>query len=216
MSYIIPFEQCRMCDVDVVGGKNASLGEMISQLASAGVRVPGGFATTAQAYRDYLKQSDLDKRISERLQRLNPDDVRELAEAGQQIRQWIIETPFHKELEDQIRAAYAELDTDAKGTFAVRSSATAEDLPDASFAGQQETFLNVAGIDDVLDKIHHVFASLYNDRAISYRVHKGFAHDDVALSAGIQRMFRSESGRAGVMFTIDTESGFDDVLFITS
>ena len=216
MSYIIPFEQCRMCDVDVVGGKNASLGEMISQLASAGVRVPGGFATTAQAYRDYLKQSDLDKRISERLQRLNPDDVRELAEAGQQIRQWIIETPFHKELEDQIRAAYAELDTDAKGTFAVRSSATAEDLPDASFAGQQETFLNVAGIDDVLDKIHHVFASLYNDRAISYRVHKGFAHDDVALSAGIQRMVRSDSGSAGVMFTIDTESGFEDVVFITS
>ena len=216
MSYIIPFEQCRMCDVDVVGGKNASLGEMISQLASAGVRVPGGFATTAQAYRDYLKQSDLDKRISERLQRLNPDDVRELAEAGQQIRQRSIATPFHKELEDQIRAAYAELDTDAKGTFAGRSSATAEDLPDASFAGQQETFLNVAGIDDVLDKIHHVFASLYNDRAISYRVHKGFAHDDVALSAGIQRMVRSDSGSAGVMFTIDTESGFEDVVFITS
>ena len=216
MSYIIPFEQCRMCDVDVVGGKNASLGEMISQLASAGVRVPGGFATSAQAFRDYLKQSDLDKRISARLSRLNPDDVRELAEAGQEIRQWIIETPFHPELESQIRTAFAELDADAKGTFAVRSSATAEDLPDASFAGQQETFLNVAGIEDALDKIHHVFASLYNDRAISYRVHKGFAHDDVALSAGIQRMVRSDSGSAGVMFTLDTESGFEDVVFITS
>ena len=138
MSYILSFEQCRMCDVDVVGGKNASLGEMISQLASAGVRVPGGFATTAQAFRDYLKQSDLDKRINDRLNRLNPDDVRELAEAGQEIRQWIIETPFHPELEAQIRTAFAELDADGKGTFAVRSSATAEDLPDASFAGQQD------------------------------------------------------------------------------
>lgn len=216
MSYILPFEQCRMSDVDVVGGKNASLGEMISQLANAGVRVPGGFATTAQAFRDYLKQSDLDKRISDRLNRLNPDDVRELAEAGQDIRQWIIDTPFHKELETQIRDAFADLDTDGNGTFAVRSSATAEDLPDASFAGQQETFLNVAGVDDILDKIHHVFASLYNDRAISYRVHKGFAHDDVALSAGIQRMVRSDSGSAGVMFTLDTESGFEDVVFITS
>lgn len=216
MSYILPFEQCRMSDVDVVGGKNASLGEMISQLANAGVRVPGGFATTAQAFRDYLKQSDLDKRISDRLNRLNPDDVRELAEAGQDIRQWIIDTPFHKELETQIRDAFAALDSDGNGTFAVRSSATAEDLPDASFAGQQETFLNVAGVDDILDKIHHVFASLYNDRAISYRVHKGFAHDDVALSAGIQRMVRSDSGSAGVMFTLDTESGFEDVVFITS
>lgn len=216
MSYILPFEQCRMSDVDVVGGKNASLGEMISQLANAGVRVPGGFATTAQAFRDYLKQSDLDKRISDRLNRLNPDDVRELAEAGQDIRQWIIDTPFHKELETQIRDAFADLDSDGNGTFAVRSSATAEDLPDASFAGQQETFLNVAGVDDILDKIHHVFASLYNDRAISYRVHKGFAHDDVALSAGIQRMVRSDSGSAGVMFTLDTESGFEDVVFITS
>ncbi|HZJ98088.1 MAG TPA: phosphoenolpyruvate synthase [Oligella sp.] len=216
MSYILSFEQCRMCDVDVVGGKNASLGEMISQLASAGVRVPGGFATTAQAFRDYLKQSDLGQRINARLDRLNPDDVRELAEAGQEIRQWIIDTPFHPELESQIRTAFAELDADGKGTFAVRSSATAEDLPDASFAGQQETFLNVAGIDDVLDKIHHVFASLYNDRAISYRVHKGYAHADVALSAGIQRMVRSDSGSAGVMFTLDTESGFEDVVFITS
>lgn len=216
MTYVIPFEQCRMCDVDVVGGKNASLGEMISQLSSAGVRVPGGFATTAQAFRDYLKQSDLDKRISERLARLNPDDVRELAEAGQQIRQWIIETPFHAELEQEIRKAYAALDADGKGTFAVRSSATAEDLPDASFAGQQETFLNVAGIDDVLDKIHHVFASLYNDRAISYRVHKGYTHDEVALSAGVQRMVRSDSGSSGVMFTLDTESGFEDVVFVTS
>ncbi|MEI2418310.1 phosphoenolpyruvate synthase [Orrella sp. JC864] len=216
MSYIVPFEQLRMTDVDSVGGKNASLGEMISQLASADVRVPGGFATTAQAFRDFLKSSGLDKRIAERLASLNPEDVRELAAAGAEIRQWLIEAPFSPEFEQEIRTAFAALDADGKGSFAVRSSATAEDLPDASFAGQQETFLNVVGIDDVLDKIRHVFASLYNDRAISYRVHKGYAHADVALSAGVQRMVRSDKGSAGVMFTIDTESGFPDVVFITS
>ncbi|MGN6658173.1 MAG: phosphoenolpyruvate synthase, partial [Achromobacter mucicolens] len=216
MSYVVLFEQLRMTDVDSVGGKNASLGEMISQLSGAGVRVPGGFATTADAFRDFLKASGLDKRIAERLTTLNPEDVRELATAGAQIRQWIVEAPFSPEFESQIREAFAKLDADGKGSFAVRSSATAEDLPDASFAGQQETFLNVVGIDDVLDKIRHVFASLYNDRAISYRVHKGYAHADVALSAGIQRMVRSDKGSAGVMFTIDTESGFQDVVFITS
>lgn len=216
MSYVVLFEQLRMTDVDSVGGKNASLGEMISQLSGAGVRVPGGFATTADAFRDFLKASGLDKRIAERLTTLNPEDVRELANAGAQIRQWIVEAPFSAEFEVQIRDAFAKLDADGKGSFAVRSSATAEDLPDASFAGQQETFLNVVGIDDVLDKIRHVFASLYNDRAISYRVHKGYAHADVALSAGIQRMVRSDKGSAGVMFTIDTESGFQDVVFITS
>ncbi|EFF75571.1 phosphoenolpyruvate synthase [Achromobacter piechaudii] len=216
MSYVVLFEQLRMTDVDSVGGKNASLGEMISQLSGAGVRVPGGFATTADAFRDFLKASGLDQRIAERLTTLNPEDVRELASAGAQIRQWIVDAPFSAEFEKQIREAFAKLDADGKGSFAVRSSATAEDLPDASFAGQQETFLNVVGIDDVLDKIRHVFASLYNDRAISYRVHKGYAHADVALSAGIQRMVRSDKGSAGVMFTIDTESGFEDVVFITS
>ena len=216
MSYVVSFEQLRMTDVDSVGGKNASLGEMISQLAGAGVRVPGGFATTAEAFRDFLNVTGLDKRIEERLSRLDPDDVRELAVAGAEIRQWMIDTPFPAEFEQAIRKAFAELDADGKGSFAVRSSATAEDLPDASFAGQQETFLNVVGIDDVLDKVRHVFASLYNDRAISYRVHKGYAHAEVALSAGIQRMVRSDKGSAGVMFTLDTESGFDDVVFITS
>jgi pyruvate,water dikinase len=216
MSYVVSFEQLRMTDVDSVGGKNASLGEMISQLAHAGVRVPGGFATTAQAFRDFLSGTGLDTRIAERLKTLNPDDVRELALAGAQIRQWIVEAPLPKQLHDDIASAFAQLDSDGKGSFAVRSSATAEDLPDASFAGQQETFLNVVGFDDVIDKIRHVFASLYNDRAISYRVHKGYAHADVALSAGIQRMVRSDQGSAGVIFTLDTESGFADVVFITS
>jgi len=216
MSYVVSFEQLRMTDVDSVGGKNASLGEMISQLSGAGVRVPGGFATTAEAFRDFLKASGLDQRIATRLSTLNPEDVRELATAGAEIRQWIVDAPFSPEFEQQIRTAFAGLDADGKGSFAVRSSATAEDLPDASFAGQQETFLNVVGIDDVLDKIRHVFASLYNDRAISYRVHKGYAHAEVALSAGVQRMVRSDKGSAGVMFTIDTESGFQEVVFITS
>ena len=216
MSYVVSFEQLRMTDVDSVGGKNASLGEMISQLAHAGVRVPGGFATTAQAFRDFLSGTGLDQRIADRLSTLNPDDVRELALAGAQIRQWIVEAPLPKQLHGDIASAFARLDSDGKGSFAVRSSATAEDLPDASFAGQQETFLNVVGFDDVIDKIRHVFASLYNDRAISYRVHKGYAHADVALSAGIQRMVRSDKGSAGVIFTLDTESGFADVVFITS
>jgi len=216
MSYVVSFEQLRMADVDSVGGKNASLGEMISQLAEAGVRVPGGFATTAEAFRAFLDEAGLARRIAERLALLDPEDVRALAQAGAEIRQWIVDAPFPAALEEDIRAAFAQLDADGKGSFAVRSSATAEDLPDASFAGQQETFLNVVGIADVLDKVKQVFASLYNDRAISYRVHKGYAHAEVALSAGIQRMVRSDLGSAGVMFTLDTESGFEDVVFITS
>jgi len=214
---VVPFEQLRMTDVESVGGKNASLGEMISQLASAGVRVPGGFATTAHAFRQFLRHAGLAERIEARLVTLNTDDVRALAEAGAEIRRWIVETPFPHELESAIRAQYHLLAADNPGaTFAVRSSATAEDLPDASFAGQQETFLNVSGIDEVLLRMKEVFASLYNDRAISYRVHKGFAHAEVALSAGVQRMVRSDLGAAGVMFTIDTESGFKDVVFVTS
>ncbi|MBP6017954.1 MAG: phosphoenolpyruvate synthase [Burkholderiaceae bacterium] len=216
MSYVVAFEKLRMTDVDSVGGKNASLGEMISQLAGAGVRVPGGFATTSDAFREFLASTKLDKRIADRLAGLDSEDVRELASVGAEIRQWIIETPFPAAFEQAIRTSFAELDSDGKGSFAVRSSATAEDLPDASFAGQQETFLNVVGIDEVLEKVRHVFASLYNDRAISYRVHKGYAHGEVALSAGIQRMVRSDRGSAGVMFTLDTESGFDNVVFITS
>ena len=214
---VVPFEHLRMSDVEAVGGKNASLGEMISQLAASGVRVPGGFATTAHAFRRFLAHQGLAARIESRLAALNTDDVRALADAGSQIRQWIIATPLPADLEAAVRAAYENLSADdATATFAVRSSATAEDLPDASFAGQQETFLNVHGIDEVLQHMHEVFASLYNDRAISYRVHKGFAHADVALSAGVQRMVRSDVGSAGVMFTIDTESGFKDVVFITS
>jgi pyruvate, water dikinase len=214
---VVPFEQLRMTDVEAVGGKNASLGEMISQLAASGVRVPGGFATTAHAFREFLTHSGLKDKIARRLIDLDTDNVRALAEAGAQIRQWIHDAPFPPALEDAVRSAYAALAADnPNASFAVRSSATAEDLPDASFAGQQETFLNVSGIDDVLAKMREVFASLYNDRAISYRVHKGFAHADVALSAGVQRMVRSDLGSAGVMFTIDTESGFPDVVFVTS
>ncbi len=214
---VVPFEHLRMSDVEAVGGKNASLGEMISQLADAGVSVPGGFATTAHAFREFLRAGGLAERIAELLEALDVDDVRALAEAGATIRRWVVDTPLPAELEAAIRAEFQRLTADHPGaTFAVRSSATAEDLPDASFAGQQETFLNVAGIDDVLHKIREVFASLYNDRAISYRVHKGFRHSDVALSAGVQRMVRSDLGAAGVMFTIDTESGFADVVFITS
>ncbi|MDE2625678.1 MAG: phosphoenolpyruvate synthase [Burkholderiales bacterium] len=214
---VAPFEHLRMTDVESVGGKNASLGEMISQLAASGVRVPGGFATTAHAFRQFLKHAGLDRRIEARLASLNTDDVRALAEAGAEIRGWIEATPFPPELDAAITAEFAKLTQgNPQASFAVRSSATAEDLPDASFAGQQETFLNVVGIDEVLAKMKEVFASLYNDRAISYRVHKGFAHSDVALSAGVQRMVRSDLGAAGVMFTIDTESGFPDVVFITS
>ena len=214
---VVPFEQLRMADVEAVGGKNASLGEMISQLASAGVRVPGGFATTANAFRRFVEHGGLAQRIQATLSALNVDDVRALAEAGAVIRRWVVETPLPADLEAEIRAQFQVLSGgDPSASFAVRSSATAEDLPDASFAGQQESFLNVSGIDDILHRIKEVFASLYNDRAIAYRVHKGFAHADVALSAGVQRMVRSDVGSAGVMFTIDTETGFKDVVFITS
>jgi pyruvate, water dikinase len=214
---VAPLEHLRMTDVESVGGKNASLGEMISQLAASGVRVPGGFATTAHAFREFLQHNGLAQRIEARLFTLNTDDVRALAAAGAEIRHWIESTPFPPVLNAAITAEFAKLTAgNPNASFAVRSSATAEDLPDASFAGQQETFLNVVGITDILTKMKEVFASLYNDRAISYRVHKGFAHSDVALSAGVQRMVRSDLGSAGVMFTIDTESGFSDVVFITS
>lgn len=215
---VIPFEKLRMNDVEQVGGKNSSLGEMISQLADSGVRVPGGFATTAQAYRDFLAQSGLDNKINAALDALDIEDVNALAVCGAQIRQWIMDTPFPMELTIAITEQYQRLvaDSTADMSFAVRSSATAEDLPDASFAGQQETFLNIVGLENILHAIKEVFASLYNDRAISYRVHKNFIHADVALSAGIQRMVRSDKGAAGVMFTLDTESGFRDAVFVTS
>ena len=213
---VVPFEHLRMSDVEAVGGKNASLGEMITQLPS-GVKVPTGFATTAHAFREFLAFEGLTERINARLDALDTEDVRALAEAGAEIRAMVEKQPFPADLQKAIQEAYVTLVGDNhNATFAVRSSATAEDLPDASFAGQQETFLNVHGIDEVLHKMKEVFASLYNDRAISYRVHKGFAHADVALSAGVQRMVRSDLGAAGVMFTIDTESGFEDVVFITS
>ena len=213
---VVPFENLRMSDVESVGGKNASLGEMISQLPS-GVRVPTGFATTSHAFRIFLKHEQLDERIQAALDALDTDNLHDLSTTGEKIRAWVTAQPFPAQLETEIKAAYAVLNGHATAaSYAVRSSATAEDLPDASFAGQQESFLNVLGIDDILHKIKEVFASLYNDRAISYRVHKGFAHADVALSAGVQRMVRSDLGAAGVMFTMDTESGFDDVVFITS
>lgn len=201
----------------VLGGKNASLGEMITNLSDLGVSVPNGFATTAQAFNDFLEQSGVNQRIYNLLDETDIDDVNQLAVAGAQIRQWVIDTPLTKELEQDIRDAFAQLsEGEAEASFAVRSSATAEDMPDASFAGQQETFLNVQGIDAVLVAIKHVFASLFNDRAISYRVHQGYDHRCVALSAGVQRMVRSDLASSGVMFTIDTESGFDQVVFITS
>jgi pyruvate,water dikinase len=213
---VVPFEKLRMTDVESVGGKNASLGEMISQLPS-GVRVPTGFATTAHAFREFLAYDGLVDKINALLDQLDTEDVRALARVGAEIRAMVEAQPFPADLQKAIAEEFAILSADnAAATFAVRSSATAEDLPDASFAGQQETFLNVHGIDEVLHKMKEVFASLYNDRAISYRVHKGFAHADVALSAGVQRMVRSDLGAAGVMFTIDTESGFEDVVFITS
>jgi pyruvate,water dikinase len=215
---VVDFEGLRATDVDTVGGKNSSLGEMISQLAPAGVRVPGGFATTAQAFREFLEHSQLTQRIVNRLEGLDVDDVRALAKAGAEIRKWIVEAPFPARLESEIRSSYQKLASESSSqmSFAVRSSATAEDLPDASFAGQQETFLNVVGIEEILKSIKEVFASLYNDRAISYRVHKGFVHAQVALSAGVQRMVRSDLGAAGVMFTLDTESGFAGVVFLTA
>ena len=217
-SHAIAFEQLRNTDVASVGGKNASLGEMISQLSVKGVRVPTGFATTAHAYREFLAQDGLDKKINDLLDVLNADDTQALAKCGTQIRAWIMAAEFPAALNAAIAENYARLtDSSAAGTtFAVRSSATAEDLPDASFAGQQESFLNIHGLDHINHAIKEVFASLYNDRAISYRVHKGFVHADVALSAGVQQMVRSDIGCAGVMFTIDTESGFKDVVFITS
>jgi pyruvate,water dikinase len=213
---VVPFEDLRMTDVESVGGKNASLGEMISNLPT-GVKVPTGFATTAHAFRNFLAHGDLVGKINARLNVLDTEDVRALAQVGAEIRLLVEQQPFPADLELAIREAFSVLSAgNREASFAVRSSATAEDLPDASFAGQQETFLNVIGIEEVLHKIKEVFASLYNDRAISYRVHKGFAHEHVALSAGIQRMVRSDLGAAGVMFTIDTESGFQDVVFITS
>ena len=216
--YVIPFESLRNSDVGSVGGKNASLGEMISQLNAKGVRVPTGFATTAEAFNEFLQHKDLGKKIESELEGLDINDVTALAVSGKKIREWIINTPFPEGLNHAVDNQYKELATkSAQGTtFAVRSSATAEDLPDASFAGQQESFLNIQGIDNIKQAIKEVFASLYNDRAISYRVHKGFIHADVAISAGVQQMVRSDMGSAGVMFTIDTESCFKDVVFITS
>ncbi|MCH2158601.1 MAG: phosphoenolpyruvate synthase [Oleiphilaceae bacterium] len=215
--YIVWFDHLGMNDVERVGGKNASLGEMIANLSGAGVRVPGGFATTAYAFNEFLANDGLADRIHKTLDALDVDDVNKLAEVGAEIRSWVMDTPFPKQLEDELEKAFAELQSgNDEMAVAVRSSATAEDLPEASFAGQQETFLNVQGIDAVKHAVKEVFASLFNDRAISYRVHQGFAHIDVALSAGIQKMVRSETASSGVMFTLDTESGFRDAVFITS
>jgi pyruvate,water dikinase len=205
-----------MDDVEIVGGKNASLGEMISKLSNLGVTVPGGFATTAAAYRKFLAANDLDKRIHELLADLDVDDIEALTQAGATIRNWILETPLPDDLMQAVRAAWDEMSAGADITVAVRSSATAEDLPDASFAGQQETFLNIRGFDNMVEAMHHVFASLFNDRAIAYRVHQGFNHSEVALSAGIQTMVRSDVGSSGVIFTLDTETGFRNAVFITS
>ena len=216
--YVLWYQSLGMGDVDRVGGKNASLGEMISNLSNAGVQVPGGFATTSHAFNEFLEQSGINAKIYAVLDELDVDDIAKLTEAGANIRQWIIDTPFQPSLTAEIEAAYQELLDGSVGdvSFAVRSSATAEDMPDASFAGQQETFLNVVGIDAVMVAVKHVYASLFNDRAISYRVHQGYDHRGVALSAGIQRMVRSDKSSSGVMFSIDTESGFEDVVFITS
>jgi len=214
---IIWFKQLGIKDIDDVGGKNASLGEMISHLSGLGIKVPDGFATTADAFRHFLKQQDLDKKIAARLESLNTNDMLALTDAGNEIRQWILDTPFPDKFLTEVSDAFQKLQADDQDmAVAVRSSATAEDLPDASFAGQQETYLNVCGLDNVLSSIKKVFASLYNDRAISYRVHQNFDHDKVALSAGIQRMVRSDLGTSGVMFTLDTESGFNDAVFITA
>lgn len=217
MIHVIPFDQLTNQDVPKVGGKNASLGEMLSHLKQLDIKVPGGFATTADAYRDFLQKNQLDQKIHQRLQNLDVDHIQNLTRAGKQIRQWIEEAPFPEDFEQSVRDAYQKLtQDDPHFTVAVRSSATAEDLPDASFAGQQETFLNIRGIEHVLSAIKKVFASLFNDRAISYRVHKNFDHSEVALSAGIQQMVRSDLAVSGVMFSIDTESGFDQVVFITA
>ena len=213
MSWVIDLAALTMNDVAQVGGKNASLGELLGNLSEAGVQVPGGFATTADAFRAHLAQNGLDARIKARLDGLDIDDIQALQVAGREVREWIEQAPLPSDLESLVREHYAKLGNDVP--VAVRSSATAEDLPEASFAGQQETFLNVRGIDEVLSAVHKVFASLYNDRAIAYREHQGFAHDDVALSAGVQRMVRSDIGSSGVMFTLDTETGFRDAVFIT-
>jgi pyruvate,water dikinase len=218
--YIIPFEKLRNKDVDLVGGKNASIGEMISRLAALGVSVPDGFATTSHAYRDFLAQAGLDQRIREALASLDVDDVERLAVIGKQIRGWMLATPFPDRLQNEVLGAWRRMgEKSAMGdefAVAVRSSATAEDLPDASFAGQQETFLNVRGEERLLACLHEVFASLFNDRAIAYRVHNNYDHNAVALSVGVQHMVRSDLGAAGVMFTLDTDSGFRDVVFLTS
>jgi len=216
--YVIPFEKLRNTDVGLVGGKNASLGEMISQLDAKGVRVPTGFATTSSAFNDFLNHSELEEKINAELENLDINDVIALAKSGGKVRRWILSSPFPDSLNKSIEEGYKKLiKNSANGTtFAVRSSATAEDLPDASFAGQQESFLNIHGIENIKQAIKEVFASLYNDRAISYRVHKGFVHSEVAISAGVQQMVRSDIGSSGVMFTIDTESGFKDVVFITA
>jgi pyruvate,water dikinase len=214
---VIPFDRLRMADIETVGGKNASLGEMMGELSGAGIRVPGGFATTVFAFREFLAHNDLEARIAARLATLDVDDVKALARAGAEIRSWITAASLPPPLHDALGESFAALTAEAPhATWAVRSSATAEDLPDASFAGQQETYLNINGLDNILHAVKEVFASLYNDRAIAYRVHQGFAHEHVALSAGIQRMVRSDLGAAGVMFTLDTESGFDQVVFITA
>jgi pyruvate, water dikinase len=216
--YVIWLDRLGMHDVDKVGGKNASLGEMIHHLRDLGVQVPGGFATTAHAYREFLASGGLADRINAALGRLDVDDVRALAQTGAEIRRWIMETPFQPALDQAIDTAFAKLEGQygPEVTWAVRSSATAEDLPDASFAGQQETFLNVSGLAAAKQAIHEVFASLFNDRAIAYRVHQGFEHSLVALSAGVQKMVRSDLGASGVLFTLDTETGFRDVVFITA
>ncbi len=217
VEYVVSLDKLGVHDVERVGGKNASLGEMISNLAGAGVSVPGGFATTAQAFRDFLEQSGLNQKINDVLDRLDVEDVNALAKTGAQIRQWVLDAPLPSQLETDIRSAFSGLaGSNHNLAVAVRSSATAEDLPDASFAGQQETFLNIRGVENVILAIKEVFSSLFNDRAIAYRVHQGFDHKLVALSAGVQKMVRSETGTAGVMFTLDTESGFRDVVFITA
>jgi len=214
--YVIKLEELGMNDVEIVGGKNASLGEMISNLSNLGVTVPGGFATTSEAYRDFLGHKGLDKRIAGALENLDVDNIDALTNAGSNIRKWIMDTPLPDRLMDQVRSAWEEMSGGQNITVAVRSSATAEDLPDASFAGQQETFLNINGLDNVVEAMHKVFASLFNDRAIAYRVHQGFDHKVVALSAGVQTMVRSDIGSSGVLFTLDTETGFRDAVFITS
>ncbi|MDH5262340.1 MAG: phosphoenolpyruvate synthase, partial [Gammaproteobacteria bacterium] len=214
--FVIKLDELGMNDVEVVGGKNASLGEMISHLSGLGVSVPGGFATTAAAYREFLGSDGLDQRINALLGDLDVDDIGALTSAGAQIRSWVLATALPPRLMDDIVAAWEQMSDGRDITVAVRSSATAEDLPDASFAGQQETFLNIRGLDNVIEAMHQVFASLFNDRAIAYRVHQGFDHSLVALSAGIQTMVRSDIGTSGVMFTLDTESGFRDAVFLTA